>query len=262
MISSIVVNYRTPADLIAFCESYDGSESDELFIVNVSPTRVDTEVAQKWADKLNGWVIQFEDNVGYARAVNRAASLSEGDVLAVFNADVQLRPGALHRCANALRDHDDWGVLGPLQVDHLGRCTHPGIFGTQEKPEWRPGGWKAPVQPPWREIREDAVTVMGSAYFVKKHVWIELTACPLYLRADPDTEGAFLQTPLYYEETWCSYHCSAHGYKVVFYGLEEIIHEWHGSIVANKADAWASRQFHDSQILFRRACDIHSIPHD
>lgn len=262
-VSTIVVNYKTPTDLHSFCASYDGGPDDELFVVNVDPTDDDLRVGKEWCEKLGGIPIHFTENVGYARAVNRAAMCSTGDILAIFNADVELRPGALARCAEALADRSDWGALGPLQVDRRGRCVHPGIFGTMAKPEWRPGGWFAPVQERWREVRDDAVTVVGSAHFFKADAWDELTSCPIYLnfcdKHDLIAEGAYLPTQHYYEETAANYHLHAHGWKVVYYGLVEIVHGWHqSSKVGGEADA----QFPISQKLFREFCQAHEIPHD
>jgi GT2 family glycosyltransferase len=261
-ISSCVINYKTPQDLHHFCLSYDGTKQDELFIVNVDPDYEDVEVAHEWCGTLGAHYVEFQENVGYAKAVNRAMSIAHGDVFAIFNADVKLRPGALHQCAEALLSEPSWGVLGPLQVDDSGRCTHPGIFGTHAKPEWRTGGWMNPVKPEWREVRDDAVTVMGSAYFVKKDVWRELSICPIYLSVDPQSEGAFLQTHLTYEETWCSYHAAAHGFKVVFLGTTEVVHNWHGSVKKNKKEGEFSRSFVDAQPLFREACKAHHLDCD
>lgn len=264
MISSIVVNYQTPGDLDRFCESYDGYTTDELIIVNVSPAETDNQVALDWAMKIGASTISFTENIGYARAVNIAAAGANGDVLAIFNADVVLNEGALHTCVDHLLSRPDWAILGPLQVNSSGDCTHPGIFGTQEQPTWREGGWKHPVRDEWRELRDDAVTVMGSAYFIRKDVWDELTACQVYQdyvasEMQHPAQGAFLPTPHYFEETACSYHAAAHGYRVVFDGTVEIIHEWHqASRVGGKADS----MFPVSQQFFRGFCKAHGIPCD
>lgn len=267
MISSILVNYRTPYDVQSFCEHYDGTNEDELFICNVEARPDDTEIAHIWQKKLpNVNVITFEANVGYAKAVNRAAMLSKGSTLAIFNADTELRPGVLQGCAERLWERDDWGVLGPLQVNRNGRCTHPGIFGTQASPEWRSRGWMNPVNPAWRFVDDTAVTVMGSCYFIKKSVWDELLLCPIYQRFCMDNnlicEGAFGPFPFYYEETLCSYHAAAHGYKIVFDGTHEMIHDHHGAVKAHDKEDWASRNFSASQKLFREFCDSHGIERD
>src|SRR5205823_5870748 len=65
--------------------------------------------------------IGIPTNVGYAKACNTAAQGGTGDVIALFNADVELTEDALDACHDALMANDSWGVLGPCQVDHQQR---------------------------------------------------------------------------------------------------------------------------------------------
>lgn len=252
MIDIIVVNYRTPDDLMAFVDSYRETRTDEceLTVVDVDPL---VSVGYK---NIPGTLITMKENKGYAFAVNYAAASAGGDVLGIFNADIKLKPGTIKDCVTALRSRSDWGVLGPLQHDSKGLVTHGGILGTNEHPHQR--GWHQRYSNEYRDIREDAVVIMGSAYFIKKKVWDELTSCPIYQECFPGAFGAFLPTFLYYEETGCSYHAAAHGYKNVYYGVAECIHEWHGSIHKHGDKA----AFKDSQKVFRDFCDKHSILHD
>lgn len=260
----VVVNYRTPGDLQQFIESYDahsGNVNSNLYVVNVEPRQADLDIGD-WAVRtaLNPTQhIVHETNVGYARAVNNAAALGEAQVIAAFNADTRLTEGCLERCFQALMQNQDWGVLGPRQVDDSGRITHAGIFGTHKVPKHR--AWHKKDDEEYEDVRE-AITVSGSAYFIKRRVWDELTACPIYREVAPDAEGAFLPTRLFYEETWCSYHAFAHKHKVMYYGPEKMIHRWHESITANKKNAWANKAFTEAQALFRQACEAHGLEHD
>jgi hypothetical protein len=101
--------------------------------------------------------------------------------------------------------------------------------------------------------------VSGSAYFIKRKVWDFLTECPTYREVAPKARGAFLPTSHYFEETFCSYHAQAHGWKVMYYGPVVIRHEWHQ---ASPVGGWAERQFPVSQKYFREACGRHGIPCD
>jgi GT2 family glycosyltransferase len=207
-------------------------------------------------ENLGATHLTFEDNVGYARACNAAAAKSSSDHLALFNADCKVTLGALEDCCQALDDHPDWGVVGPRQIDDYGRLTHAGIFGMPTKPQHR--AWLHPDSPLYADVQE-AVTVSGAAYFVRRSVWDELTDCPIYRSVAPDAEGAFLPTPHFFEETWCSYHARTHGYKVFYLGTVMLIHRWHK---ASPVGGWAEQQFPVSQQIFRRACDAHGIEHD
>jgi GT2 family glycosyltransferase len=261
-IDVIVVNYRTPEDLSEFVQSYREHPpvvDSTLWVCNVDTRDADFKLGHALVSQAPqpAFHVPFVENVGYARAVNRAARLSNREVLAIFNADVVLTKGALQRCYDAIKSHRDWGVLGPLQVNEQGKVTSTGIFGSQSQPRWR--GWQVNCRDEWRDVRDDAVTVSGSAYFVRREVWNYLTACEIYNSVHPEAEGAFLPTPHYYEETWCSYHAIEHGWKVVYYGEVEIVHKWHK---ASPVGGWAEQQQKKSQKIFRQMCDYHGIEHD
>jgi GT2 family glycosyltransferase len=265
----VCVNYQTPHDLATFCQSVLAAPPAmdwHLTVINVEMQMRDSlmleYLEQEFAQQnlmSNFTGLSVLDNVGYARACNVAADRArewDHSVLAFFNADVILPPGAVDECAAVLEEHPDWAVLGPRQADSLGRVTHAGIFGTLDRPRHR--AWRQPNGPHYGDIQE-AVTVSGSAYFIKRDVWDFLTDCPIFRDVAPHAHGAFLPTHHYYEETWCSYHAQAHGWKVIYYGPVVINHEWHQ---ASPVGGWAERQFPISQKYFREACDAHGIPHD
>jgi GT2 family glycosyltransferase len=256
----LVVNYRTPGDLREFLASFEAhpfSGDASLQILNVDPDEEDEEIALAWrrTHKTASWV-SFYENVGYARAVNYGSRIAHGDTLAIFNADCVLTEGVLDACVEHLWSDPSIGVVGPRQHDALGRITHAGIFGTMAQPRHR--GWREHDQGQFSDIR-DAVTVSGSAYFVKRSVWDELCACPLYREVAPDAQGAFLPTRHYYEETWCSYHSQSHGFKVVYYGEKGMIHKWHR---ASPVGGPMEQEMATSQAMFRKACAAHDIECD
>lgn len=256
----VVTNYRTPNDLDSFLASYSTFPcfwGGTLVVANVTPTAADLKVVQMWERKLPLVHLVFDTNVGYARASNRGAMQGVGDVVALFNADVQLREDALTHCYEALRSNPRWGVLGPRQVDQLGRLVGCGVFGTPEQPRQR--AWMERDVGQCSDLREDALTVSGSAYFVRRAVWQALTDCPEYRRAAPGAEGAFLPTQHYYEETFCSYHARAHNLAVVFFGPVVITHLWHR---ASPHGGEPDRQMGSARLMFRRACDLHRIRHE
>lgn len=262
----VVTNYRTPHDLADFAQSVQDNPPHvaySLTVVNVSPQQPDKAVAEHihtntlFRQNFLGYEhLTYVDNVGYAQACNAGALKGARSVVALFNADVRLTPHALDECYAALTHHTDWGVLGPRQVNDEGRMTHAGIFGSQSDPLHR--GWQAGDSPAYASA-EEAVTVSGAAYFIKRELWDLLAQCPLYQDVAPRAEGAFLPTSHYYEETWCSYHAAAHGWKVIYYGPVRIVHHWHK---ASPIGGWAEQQVPLSREYFREACDHHSIPHD
>lgn len=268
-LDAVVVNYRTPEDLRRFVDSWLEHQPEipaRLRIINVAPLEADSAVACEYIDPGYVEVIEYFDNIGYGRACNLGAQRHHGngfDVIALFNADVELTPEAVQTCYSALTSNESWGVLGPRQVDDHRRLVHGGIIGPGTAPLHR--GWREADRGQYSDVLDDVPTVSGSAYFIKRSVWVELKCCSVFQLATlGDTSpgarsGAFLATPHYYEETWCSYHARAHGYRCVYFGQVTITHGWHK---ASPVGGWAEQQFAASQAMFRRACDLHGIDHD
>lgn len=267
MIDIIVTNYHTEDDLQRFLESFarhGPKDGYSLTVIDVDVEPYERHIPPgRQAAFLGGRRFGVAGNIGYARACNLGAALTNGDVVAFFNADTFLiEDRSIEECAGALLANARWGVLGPRQISSAGKFTHAGIFGTHQAPRIR--GWQefatnTPQGPKYTNV-EQAISVAGSVYFVKRECWDTLAECPVYRLVAPDAEGAFLPTPHYYEETWCSYHAWHHGWMVMYYGRETFGHEWHkASPVGGKADTVHMKE---SRRLFREACDHHGIPHD
>lgn len=250
-VSLIVVNYHTPGHLRRLLESIEQFHPSEL---QTEVILIDVETFFNpvlGVDKYHS----FTENIGFARACNYGATLAEGDVLGFLNADTCfINDSCLPYCVNFLRNRSDVGAVGPMQVDRRGNVTHAGFTGTQER--MRARGWKSQESRKFA-VDEEVISVSGSAYFTRKSVWDEMTACPLYQKAGP-AEGGFLPTPHYFEETYYSYHLRGHGYKVFYLGKAKMIHEWHqSSKVGSQRDNYKL-----SQALFNKACDIHGLAHE
>jgi GT2 family glycosyltransferase len=260
-LDSVVVNYKTAADLAAFLHSYQQNPPAEgaLWVANVCPTTADLEVVRRaQAEGLKFEHRVYEANVGYARACNELGSMGSSDVVAVFNADVILKPEALDTCAGMLVSQPRWGVLGPRQVDDHNKITAGGIFGTSEQPFMR--SWKESDQGQCNDIRDDCVTVSGAAMFIRRQLWNDLTNCPTFREIAPDALGPLLPTQHYYEETWCCYHARHHDYRCVFLGTVGIVHRWHTS---HPQGSDVDRMvMPSSRAYFRAACEKHGMGHD
>lgn len=250
-IDIIVVSYRSPEDLRKFLASlieWPPQVPWTITVVNVDPTEEDVLEVLEAQLKIEGLrSLEFSTNVGYARAVNRAALSGTHDTIAIFNADTKFTDNVATECHNVLQSNPKWAIVGPRQIDSQGRITHGGFVPYER-------GFHGLDSPDYHDIRPDAATVSGAAFFVKRSVWQELTSCPLYQRFH--AEGAFLPTQHYFEETWCCYHARAHDYNVVYYGPSVMIHEWHK---ASPRGGHADLQLTNSKLLFKKACEAHGI---
>lgn len=258
----IVVNYRTPNDLRGFVRSLEKNRPKvphTLTIVNVAPTQEDHATAwDLMSSNIGNWDYVFSsENVGYGTAVNNAGARRSLPVIAAFNADTRIQNGVVESCYKALMRNPEWGILGPRQVDSHGKIVHGGIYGSNSSREDR--SWKKQAtETNFTEVKS-AVTVSGSAFFIKRDIWNRLTECPLYQEAAPGAKGPFLPTPHYYEETYCSYHARDHGWDVVYYGAATMTHKWHQ---ASRMGGYAEKSLKRSRTMFREACDLHGIEHD
>ncbi len=198
------------------------------------------------------------DNIGYSGACNQLAGEGSSDIIALLNADVWMTSASMVRAQQIFDENPDIHILGPKQRDENGLITHAGIVGTNTAPAHR--GWRqSDFDDQLYKDRVPCVTVSGSAYFIRREVWDTLTNHPKYQEMYPGATGAFLPTPHYYEETWCSYFARHLGYNVVYDGTVSIGHSWHkSSPVGGEADS----KFKESQAIFRKACDYIGIERD
>lgn len=253
----IVCNYRTPHDAKRFVDSVtDTCDPDEVrvWIVDVDP--IDSVEALARRLEVEGYpnrYIHVGYNCGYGRAVNMAAAHASGDVIGIFNADTVLTDGVVQACRDDLMENPMWGVVGPRQVDGQGKITHAGIGGTITRPKLR--GWKQLDRGQYG-YTEECVYVAGSAMFVRHGIWQEMAFCSDFRAAQPNSMGAFLETPHYYEDSWLCSHLRSHGYKVMYKGDVTMRHDWHK---ASKKGGHADRQMKKSREIFRDTCRAHSI---
>jgi len=205
----------------------------------------------------------FNDNIGYARACNQLAARGESDIIGLLNSDIWFTHQDLAKIQTIFDENPEIHILGPKQRDEQGKIRHAGILGTMTAPKHR--GWNQldPNDELYRD-RVEAVTVSGSAYFIRRSTWDALTDDPEYQKFcyrtfRANAEGAFLPTPHYFEETWCSYFARHRGYGVYYDGTVSIGHSWHAS---HPIGSPADLKFKVSQKLFRAACDEMGIEHD
>lgn len=201
-----------------------------------------------------GMMLENQDNVGYAKAVNRGVAESSPDgapIIAVLNNDVKFLPGCMSGVVDVFNSSEDIAIVGPKQVDSSGKLTHGGIVG-------QGNGWDGHRF--WMEQDNgqaddefNAPMVSGSAMFTRRDVWDEMFACPQYREAAPLAEGAFLPTPHFFEETYYCYHVRLHGYVCRYTGKLSMIHEWHRSTTVGSRDMELPRN------MFIEALKVHGF---
>lgn len=225
------------------------------------------------SDDFIPWIRKMEDsylidrtylreNIGYSAACNMMASKSSSEIIGLLNADVWLNSSDLNKIENIFNQNPDIHILGPKQRDENGFITHAGIVGTNTSPRHR--GWREyDPQDLLYKDRIECVTISGSAYFIRREVWDAMTNNSKYKEMFPNSVGAFLPTPHYYEETWCSYFARHLGYNVLYDGSVSIGHSWHASSPKpGEGVSHADGYFPVSRDIFRKACDYIGIERD
>lgn len=266
----------TPAiDLVAV--SYGAKKETERFLASViahvevpftltvidnnSPDRSVPLVVADWIRIIressycvSAQLVRLNENTGYARACNLGSLLGSAPVLALLNCDIEFRSNVVADILAAFDQDPTVGIVGPKTVDRQNRLTHSGIVFNGANDTHR--AWLADDHGQCDDVL-DVPTVSGATYFVRRTCWEELSTCPTYLEMAPGAQGAFLPTPHYFEETWCSYHAAAHDWRVIYLGTTSMIHEWHKSspIGGRQTSIW----FKESQAYFRRAAAVHGI---
>ena len=263
MIDLCVINYNTRSLLNRFldCLHSDLHEVPKVWNLYIADNGSQDD-STNWLKynferyKINKFYMN--DNIGYSGACNQLAATGSSDIIALLNADVWMTSASMVRAQQIFDENPDIHILGPKQRDENGLITHAGIVGTNTAPAHR--GWRqSDFDDQLYKDRVPCVTVSGSAYFIRREVWNTLTNHPQYQEMYPGATGAFLPTPHYYEETWCSYFARHLGYNVVYDGTVSIGHSWHkSSPVGGEADS----KFKESQGIFRKACDFIGIDHD
>lgn len=256
-IDIVVVNYKRHDLTKQFLDSFFQYEPSSYYTLTVIDNEGDYGMAYRLKREYPGVLFYImEQNLGYARACNFGVGLNDNPYVVLFNNDMTfINDNCIDLCIDYLKNNDDVAVVGPLQYSSNGKVTHGGIFGTLDKPEHRQFGGNNIDS--CRDVRE-AVTVSGSAYFTKRSIWNEMQNCSIFKSEFPEAKGAFPPFPHFFEETLYSYHISGHGYKCVYLGTAEMIHEWHQSSPHGSQD----ENFKYGQKYFRQFCSKHGIPCD
>lgn len=258
-IDIIVVNYKRYDLTYRFLDSflYFFPKSDYTLTVVDNETSSGLEALQLSLDAYkNIKYLSSEENLGYAKAVNWAASETQSKYIGIFNNDVSfLNYDCIDRCIEFLEENPDVGVVGPKQLDSKGRLTHAGIIGSGDSPRHR--AWLQPDSGEYNSP-EEVVTVIGAAMIVRRSAWNAIMEDPIYRRHWPDALGAMPEHFLYYEETALNYMMPRFGYKVYYLGDAVCSHEWHQTI----KEHGDMNAFEESRELFRSLLDDMEILHD
>jgi len=118
-LSILSVNYNCAATLsecVASCHAHTSVPMEFIAVDNASSPQQLEQFR-----KLPGIVAkELLRNVGFGRANNEAASIAQGEYLAILNPDTVLHEDTLSRLVDHLESHPECGLCGPMLVDESG----------------------------------------------------------------------------------------------------------------------------------------------
>jgi GT2 family glycosyltransferase len=266
----LVVSYNTKDKLKRLVETLNSDYEDfvwNLHIRDNGSTDGSVELLHEmWQDpdRYRIYGIDTGENIGYARAINWMVAHSCGaDIIAAVNADTWFTTKHVKQVIKTFEDNPNQAIMGPKQMDEMSVIRHGGILWWGRKGGANPlhRGWsQADPQDILFKDRIRCWTVSGSLYYVRRSVWNELTNCPKYQEFTGGAEGAFLPTPHYFEETFCSVHAQKHGHEVWYDGTVETAgHSWDASAPIGVP---SKNYFQISQGMYVQACEALEIEHE
>ena len=124
-LSTVVVHYRSldalPTCLDALREATQGVESEIVVVDNASGDGVAAWMAREHPDAR---LIENDENLGYAKAVNQGIAATQGEFVLVMNPDCFLSPDAVRIMMRHAREHPRAGIVGPQLLTEEGAIEY------------------------------------------------------------------------------------------------------------------------------------------
>lgn len=236
-VSIIVVNWNTRTLLAGCLGSIAQSNDDldvEVFVVDNGSTDGSREMVRQEFPDVN--LITSTENLGFARANNRAIRVSHGRYALLLNSDTVVQPGALQAMVHFADQHPEAGVIG---------CRLLNADGSLQ-PSWAqfPTLWSELIG---RNFRKRRPVIEDLAYRVD---WVG-GACLLARRKAIEMVGLLDEDFFMYSEEadWC-FRMAKRGWAVYYFSGAEVIHFGGGS--SRRAGDEMLVQLYRSKLLFFR----------
>lgn len=250
----IIVNYNAGESLLACVESALASPAAASVVVadNASEDGSIAALQSIFGGDPRLAIRRNAENLGFARAVNRAAHDAAEPYLLILNPDCVLRPGATEALIDALEKDSVAAVAGPWVTDASGRM---------QKGTWRrfPDPWRALMtftrldRLPGRAPALEGVNRPGSAPpSAITPVEAVSGACMLLRRAAAESVGFFDEEyAMHCEDLDLMYRLAQRGFHCLLVPQAKAVHR--GGVSSATRPWWVHRQKHiGMQRYFRK----------
>jgi len=200
-------------------------------------------------------VIRNDQNLGFARTVNRGVDFGVSSLILILNTDVELKPGAIQAMVDEF-ENKEVGVVGPklLFPDNTpygpaGRIQHAGLAVNFRGQVVHVNiGWSA--DNPKVNERREMQAVTGACLMTRRAVWRETIKA--YQESGDKTTGAF--NDVYgrgtYEDVEYCFAARSFGHNVIYQPQAAGYHYVGGSSAAQKEGFPLQR----NELIFRARC--------
>lgn len=124
-VAAVVVTYNSERQVARCLTALLAARASVWVVDNASSDRTAPLVAERFPEV---GLIENDQNVGFARAVNQALARTVGDVVLLVNPDCIVAPGTVSALAECLAANPEVGVVAPRLLDARGRTAisaHP-----------------------------------------------------------------------------------------------------------------------------------------
>lgn len=155
--------------------------------------------------------IRNEQNLGFLRNCNHAASYAKGEYLHFLNNDTEVTPDWLSSLVNLMETDSSIGMCGSKLVYPDGRLQEAGGIIWKDASGWNYGHNQDPDHPMFNYVKE-VDYISGASLLIKADLWKAI--------------GGFddRYTPAYFEDTDLAFEIRKKGFRVVYQPLSKIKH--------------------------------------
>jgi O-antigen biosynthesis protein len=156
-------------------------------------------------------VIRNENNLGFLKNCNHAASFAKGEYILFLNNDTEVTSGWLYSLSDLMDKDPKIGIVGSKLIYPNGRLQEAGGIIWQDNTAWNYGHKKNPEAPEFNYVKE-VDYISGASIMIRKSAWEKL--------------GGFdeIYSPAYCEDADLAFEIRKLGMKVVYQPLSQVIH--------------------------------------
>ncbi|MEX5213163.1 MAG: glycosyltransferase family 2 protein [Nitrospiraceae bacterium] len=124
-LSIVIVHYRSPSELEICLRSIEAcpmAVGHEICVVDNRSQDEAVAMVRRAFPYIT--VVESEQNVGFGRAVNEAASRTSGAYVLVLNPDIVVQPGSIERLYGYMESHPDVALCAPRLLNQDGTVQY------------------------------------------------------------------------------------------------------------------------------------------